>query len=490
MSVITQDLRFRVAVEGAQQAESQIKGLGSAVQGAEKQAAKASTGGFGKLGAAVQSASGMMDKAGAVIGKVTGALGVIGVAIGGAVLAFNALKSVVEFVNDQLGEGANRFRVLTEESVKAKTGLTDLSSQMSSFAKELGLANESLMTFEQHQAALKAIENGGGAQTASVIRQRAEAVNTELAQLRAALAGGGLLAGAPELRQREKELADEAAVLAREGAAIQGRMQREAAGFSGSSGDLPDAGGGGGRTGGGRRTVRGGGGTFFGAGAAASQMWAGMMEGPAYGPSDDPVARRLAKMHESPTSASGPNIDAEKKKLEATLFLLAQVTQASTILDSSVSSFGQGMAQSAANAILFGESFSKGINQAMKALAAQALAQSLWEGAQALGALALGRPDAAALHWEAAAMYTGVAGVAALGAAASGGLRSGKGSAAGAGRTPRASDFGSRNNQSDKSAKQEVTIYLDTERMASRLAYSTDTRSIGRAQSALMTRRG
>jgi len=187
------------------------------------------------------------------------------------------------------------------------------------------------------------------------------------------------------------------------------------------------------------------GGTFFGLDRTAFSVYQGAMQGPAFGPADDPSARRLAAYQEkdlgAPFSAATAAIEAFRDAQDRA-FDLERAGQFFDVVNASVDQFGQGVTQSAANAILFGTSFSKGVNTAMKALAAQAAAQALWEGAQAVGALAMGRPDAAALHWEAAALYTGVAAIAALGAAASGGLRSGGGRRGGAGAGGGAAEVG------------------------------------------------
>lgn len=183
---------------------------------------------------------------------------------------------------------------------------------------------------------------------------------------------------------------------------------------------------------------------FFNAARFAEGIYAGSLQGTQFGPTDDITARRLQKIREPERDALG-NIVKPFQAAEAAVLAFTQArdkafdyqsaNQFFDVVNTSVEQFGTATAASAANAILFGSSFTKGVNQAMKALAAQAAAQALWEGAQAVGALALGRPDAAALHWDAAGLYTGVAAAAVLGAAASGGLRSNarRSGAAGAG---------------------------------------------------------
>lgn len=94
----------------------------------------------------------------------------------------------------------------------------------------------------------------------------------------------------------------------------------------------------------------------------------------------------------------------------------------------------QGLADAGAAAILEGRGFKAASNEVLKGLARQALARSLFEGAAALASLAMFDPGSALLHAKAAAAFALVTGLAAAGASATGGLRSGSGGgSAGAG---------------------------------------------------------
>ena len=81
----------------------------------------------------------------------------------------------------------------------------------------------------------------------------------------------------------------------------------------------------------------------------------------------------------------------------------------------------QSFAASAASAIMSGESIQAVLKQSMKALATEALAKSLYEGAAGLASLAIGGPIGgmeAAEHFAASAAFAGVATVAGLAGAA------------------------------------------------------------------------
>jgi hypothetical protein len=111
----------------------------------------------------------------------------------------------------------------------------------------------------------------------------------------------------------------------------------------------------------------------------------------------------------------------------AEAFDAERVQQFADVAGGAADQLAKGFAASAASAILFGESFEKGVNQALRALALQAASESLYQGAKALAFLAMGNPAAATLAGEAAAAFGLVATLAGAGAAATGGLRGGGG---------------------------------------------------------------
>lgn len=123
------------------------------------------------------------------------------------------------------------------------------------------------------------------------------------------------------------------------------------------------------------------------------------------------------------------------------------ITRPAQIAKEATDQLGHGLADAAAAAILEGKSFKAAANEVLKSVARKALAMAIFEGAAALASLAILDFRGAALHGQAAATYGIVAGVAALGASATGGLRSGSGGGSSSGGTgvgaPKANTNGS-----------------------------------------------
>lgn len=355
----------------------------------------------------------------------------LGAISGGALATFiGQLGSVIDSIAGPLG-WATSVKLITEDLVKAKTGLDDLTGGLDDFARSLGLANEKSLTFLERAQGLQAVLNGGS-QNRAAAEAKAKQDYADIVKTRAALVMSPDSADLQaQLRFLEQDLA------------LQEKLQKQFAIINGDRANdgsvdaralkptgKPKTSGGGGR----RQAAQPVGGTFFGLDRTAAGVASGLAAGPAFGPADDPVARQLAALSAQPATfdAATASINAYADA-QARAFDIELAQQYLDVLNAGLDQFGQGIAASAANAILFGESFTKGVNQAMKALAAQALAQSLFEGAAAVGSLAMGNIPAAIKHGEAAALYAGVAAFAALGAAATGGLRSGGGGAGAAG---------------------------------------------------------
>ena len=355
----------------------------------------------------------------------------LGAISGGALATFiGQLGSVIDSIAGPLG-WATSVKLITEDLVKAKTGLDDLTGGLDDFARSLGLANEKSLTFLERAQGLQAVLNGGS-QNRAAAEAKAKQDYADIVKTRALLV----------LRPDSADLQAQLRFLEQD-LALQEKLQKQFAIINGDRANdgsvdaralkptgKPKTSGGGGR----RQAAQPVGGTFFGLDRTAAGVASGLAAGPAFGPADDPVARQLAALSAQPATfdAATASINAYADA-QARAFDIELAQQYLDVLNAGLDQFGQGIAASAANAILFGESFTKGVNQAMKALAAQALAQSLFEGAAAVGSLAMGNIPAAIKHGEAAALYAGVAAFAALGAAATGGLRSGGGGAGAAG---------------------------------------------------------
>lgn len=455
MSIIQ---RIEIRQSGAEAAERAIEGANDALDETAAAGGRASAG-LDRAGRAARESGRSVEGAGSWwagfkrtvsetsegIGKVSFATQgfgfILGAISGGAIATFiGQLGSVIDAIAGPLG-WATSVKILTEEIVKNETGIKDLTSGMNDYARSLGLANEKGLTFLQRTQALQAIL-GGGSQNRAAAEAKAAQDYAEIAKIRTALV---MSPDSDSLKSRLRFYEDDLKLqekLQTQFAIRSGEAQNGANGVRVNEELLPPPEK---PKGVGARRPAPVGGTFFGLDRTASAVYAGAMAGPAFGPADDPFARRLAAFEQkdlgAPFSAATAAIEAFRDAQDRA-FDTERAGQFFDIVNASVDQFGQGVTQSAANAILFGTSFSKGVNTAMKALAAQAAAQALWEGAQAVGALAMGRPDAAALHWEAAALYTGVAAIAALGAAASGGLRSGGGRRGGAGAGGGAAEVG------------------------------------------------
>lgn len=487
MADVIRGLKFVLSVEGDEKAEAGVKKVDAAVNKADASATKASTGGMVKLQGALKGVTATAGDVGSVLGKMGAALGAVGIGIAAATAAWEGLSKAAKFLNDYLDQGTDHFRVMTEEAVKAKTGLSDLSSQMDAYAKSIDVANGSMLTFGQRQAALRAIADGRVPDTFESAGQKAESV----AKAREVIA-----------RLRSGPFALDTAAMGRLDAALQARgdqLERTQIGLQGGWFDdegtraapKKTGGGGGARPAGSRNAY---------SPAELAQMTRdnaniGGRIGFLANARNSAWAEGSGKAIEQAVAAI-PQVDQVAAAIDRVglatkaAFDLELMQQWSDIFTSSIDQFGRGLAQSAANALLFGSSFTKSVNQAMKALAAHAASEALFEGAAAVASLALGRPEAAALHGQAAALYAGVATVAALGASATGGLRSGQqgGGGAGGGRAPRSQDFGPRAS-SGGPQKQEITVVIDADRLGGSIAYAVDRRDGSRINAGLVTAR-
>lgn len=512
MSTAVRDLKVQVHIQGDKAAEAGIQKIDKAIKQADQTATQASSGGLSKLNSTLKDAGDKFKKSTDAVEAISGSLARVTGAVGLATLAFSALSTLMEKISEWNGKAAANISTVTDEMVRQKTGLTDLTPAFDSYARSIGYANGEMLTWLDRRKAMLALERGGGAVTIESLSARQDALSEERKalvakmeetwsateqqsifaqikdiddQIARASKNQRLLIDqrtsdqmTPELpsdwrqqladfkKQQQKERAEKARAAAE---ATKKRKEREYLG--GMQGV--------------RESV---GATVDGATANMSDVSASVL-------AQIEAARNTSAAVDREWSASMAKFDADyaeylKKKDEYEYTDEKAMEQFKTLGGQALSDFGQGMAQSAANALLFGESFEKGVNQAMKALAAQAAAQALWEGAQAIGSLATGNPAKAALHGQAAALYAGVAAVAAGGAAMSGGLRSGQQTAKGAaGSVPRASDFGPRPSREKADMKQEFTIILDAEHLSGQLA-RVSSRSGGRATVRLATQRG
>lgn len=119
--------------------------------------------------------------------------------------------------------------------------------------------------------------------------------------------------------------------------------------------------------------------------------------------------------------------DPEQEKMKAIGEAIREnIAKPANIAADALRDITQGFANAGAAAIWEGKNFKKATNEMLRGIGQQATAKALFEGASALAALALGDVPTAILHGKAAAAYGVVAGVAALGAAATGGIRAPK----------------------------------------------------------------
>lgn len=476
-------LKFVLSVEGDEKTEAAVKKVDKAVDGAGQTAAKASDGGMSKLKGSLSGLSGMAEKAAGAFGKVMGLVGAAGAAIGVTALAIQGAVSALEAVNKAINGTARATGYLTEEQVKARTGLTDLTAGLNDYARSLGKVSSEQLTVLQRMDAMRAVANGGSQNRAAAANQFGKAM-MEVEYLRK-LKELGLAGDDVDNRIRAAE----------RDAAVQTKIQEQFIAKEAAKAAPPAAAGGGGT-----RAVAAGGLTPAYSAAELAQMTRdnasiGGRIGFLANARNDAWSAGAGKAIESAVAAI-PQVDQVAAAIDRVglatraAFDLELMQQWSDIFTSSIDQFGRGLAQSAANALLFGGSFTKSVNQAMKALAAHAASEALFEGAAAVASLALGRPEAAALHAQAAGLYAGVATVAALGASATGGLRSGQqgGASAAGGRAPRSQDFGPRAG-GQGSQKQEFTIVIDAATLGGQVATAIDRRDGSRVQVGLVTAR-
>lgn len=116
--------------------------------------------------------------------------------------------------------------------------------------------------------------------------------------------------------------------------------------------------------------------------------------------------------------------DADTEKIKAIGDAVHEsITKPMEIASEATSDLVAGMSEAAAAAIIEGSNFQKAANLIFRSLAKRALGMSLFEGAAALGSLAIGDVTGAGLHGKAAVAYGVAAGVFAIGGALTGGLR-------------------------------------------------------------------
>jgi hypothetical protein len=196
---LIQDVEIRVT--GAREGAADTARLNTAMDGTGKSAKAADAGlkqaeaSTKRATAAAREQQGVLARGQAAWGTLTGSLGKVGAAAGALTFASQGLTTLlgggmvgalggavvaVVQLGQQMFGAAETTKAWTEETVKAKTGIEDLTPALDAYARRLGQANAKGLTLLETQRALAQIANGGGVVNSQSVRARLGKIDEDL----------------------------------------------------------------------------------------------------------------------------------------------------------------------------------------------------------------------------------------------------------------------------------------------------------------------